>query len=111
VLVGALAVLLSPHSGPAGARTAELLARLLPPLLAGTTDLSGHLLRQAANGWFSRDLDELVNGILGSGSTDELNAAVRRTVETGASSGADACEGLLAFAPTCFRTRKEEACR
>jgi hypothetical protein len=110
VLVGVLAVLKSPHSGPTGARTAESFARMLPPLLAGTTDLSGHLLRQAANGWFSRDLDELVDGVLSSGSDDELNAMVRRVVKTGASSGADTCEGLLAFAPACFRTQKEGAC-
>lgn len=109
VLVGVLAVLKSPHSGSAGAKMADLFGRLLLPLLPRTTEVSGHLLRQAANGWFSRDLDELVDGLIGSAPTDELSKRVRRVIDTGATSGADACEGLLAFAPTFVRTQREGA--
>jgi hypothetical protein len=109
VLVGVLAVLKSPHSGPAGARTADLFGRLLLPLLPRTTEVSGHLLRQAARGWFSRDLDELVEGLTGSASANELSERARRVCDAGATSGADACEGLLAFAPGFFRTHSEGA--
>jgi hypothetical protein len=45
VLVGVLAVLTSPHAGPAGARVADGFGRLLLPLLPRTTEVSGHLLR------------------------------------------------------------------
>lgn len=109
VLVGVFAVLKSPHFGSAGDRTAELFGRLLLPLLPRTTEVSGHLLRQASNGWFSRDLDELADGLIGSASADELSKRARRVIDTGATSGADACEGLLAFAPSFFRTQREGA--
>jgi hypothetical protein len=99
VLVGVLAVLTSPHSGPAGRRLGELIDRLLEPLLPNTTEVSGHLLRQAAKAWFSRDLHELMAALVESISVTELNEKVRRVIETGATSGADTCEGVLAFAP------------
>ena len=100
VLVGVLAVLTSPHSGAAGAKAADSLGRSLLPLLPGTTDVSGHLLRQAANGMFGRDVHELVSALIGALSLTELCDKVQRVINTGATSGADTCEGVLAFAPS-----------
>jgi len=65
VLVGILAVLKSPHSGAAGARAAESLARAILPLLWTTSAVSGQLLRQAVKGLFSRDVRELGLALLG----------------------------------------------
>ena len=107
VLVGVLAVLSSPHSGAAGAESAESIGRALVPLLPTTTEVSGHLLRQATRGLFGRDLHELVAALIGASSPGELSTQVHRVLETGATSGADACEGLLAFAPFCFAARNE----
>jgi hypothetical protein len=108
VLVGVFAVLRSPVSGPAGHVAGGTFERSLSPLLAGTTDLSRHLLRQAANGQFSRHLDDLVAAIVGSSSIAVLERSVRRVLETGATSGADMCEGLLAFAPSLLVSFREE---
>jgi hypothetical protein len=102
VLVGILAVLTSPHSGESGARAVESLGRALLPLLSRTTDVSRHLLRQAANGLFCRDLHELICALVGATSAPQLSAKVRRVIELGATSGGDTCEGLLAFAPSYF---------
>jgi hypothetical protein len=102
VLVGVFAVLTSTHSGSAGPQDAELLRRALFPLLPGTTDISAHLLRQAAHGLLGRNVHELVSALIGSASPDQLNTSAQRVIETGATSGADTCEGLLAFAPRYF---------
>jgi hypothetical protein len=113
VLVGVLAVLTSPHAGEAGAAASTSLCRALLPLLPTTTDVSGHLLRQAAEGLLSRDLQELVSALLvGQASRlpnngrreacPTLKDKIRRVLEAGATSGADTCEGLLAFAPSYF---------
>jgi hypothetical protein len=109
VLVGVLAVLTSPHSGLAGARAAEMLGRVLLPVLPITTDVSGQLLRQATNGLIGRGLHELVHALIGESSPQQLSEKVRRVAEIGATSGADACEGLLAFAPTYFASGNERA--
>ena len=109
VLVGVLAVLTSPHSGRAGARVAESLGRALLPLLPTTTEVSGHLLRQAAHGLFGRDVHELISALNGAPSPQQLSEKVRRVLSTGATSGADTCEGLLVFAPSYFGTRNERA--
>jgi len=109
VLVGVLAVLTSPRAGTAGARAAESLGRALRPLLPTTTDLSGHLLHQATKGLFGRDLHELVNALIGASTPRQLSEKIRRVAETGATSGADACEGLLAFAPSYFASGNERA--
>jgi hypothetical protein len=104
VLVGVLAVLTCSRSGAAGDSAAKALGRSLMPLLPRTTDVSGQLLRQAVNGLFCRDLHELVSGLLGAPSPRQLGDKVRRVIEIGATSGADMCEGLLAFAPFYFVT-------
>jgi hypothetical protein len=109
VLVGILAVLKSPHSGAAGARAAESLGRALLPLLWTTSDVSGQLLRQAVKGLFSRDVHELVLALLGNPAPQQLRNTVRRVIETGATSGADTCMGLLAFAPSFLIPPEEKA--
>jgi hypothetical protein len=109
VLVGILAVLTSPLSGAAGAEASESLSRLLLPLLPKTTDVSAHLLRQAAYGLFGRPVHELVSAVAGDPTPQQLQDTVLRVVETGATSGADTCEGLLAFAPPFFIPHDERA--
>lgn len=109
VLVGILAVLTSPYSGGAGAEAAESLGRSIIPLLPTTTDVSGQLLRQATQGLFGRDIHELVSSLIGEPAPEQHRENVRRVVETGATSGADMCEGLLAFAPSFFTHHIERA--
>jgi len=109
VLVGILAVLNSPHSGAEGARAAESLGRAILTLLWTTSDLSAQLLRQAVKGLFSRDVHELVLALLGNPAPQELQNTIRRVIETGATSGADTCMGLLAFAPSFLIPREERA--
>ena len=88
VLIGILAVLRSPLSGAAGAEAADALRRALLPLLATTTDISGHLLRQAASGLFARNVHELIGALLGDPTPSQLNDRVARVIDTGATSGA-----------------------
>ncbi len=87
----------------------QLLRSALIPLLPSTTDVSAHLLRQAAQGLLSRDLHELISALIGEAPPGQLHEAIRRVVETGATSGADTCEGLLAFAPSYFIQHHEMA--
>ena len=109
VLVGILAVLSSPSSGAAGAMVAESLGRAILPLLWTTSDVSGQLLRQAIKGLFSRDVHELVLALLGNPAPEQFRNSIRRVIETGATSGADTCMGLLAVAPYFFIPREKRA--
>ncbi len=106
VLVGILAVLTSSLSGVAGAAAAESLCRSIFPLLSTTTDISGHLLRQAAQGLFGRSAHELVAALIAEPAPERLRETVRRAVETGATSGGDTCVGILAAAPAFLPTRE-----
>lgn len=107
VLVGILAVLRSPHSGNAGAEMADRLSQFLFPLLPGTTDISGHLLRHATAGLFGRDIHELVATLFEGASSGQMENVARRVVESGATSGADTCEGVLALASS-YSTAPDE---
>ena len=98
VLIGILAVLQTQCSGTAGVDAAVRLCRLIAPLLPTTTDISAHLLRQAMNGLFGRSLHELLLATMGGLPRPGLTDAVRRVVETGATSGADTCMGVIAAA-------------
>ena len=109
MLIGILAVLRSAHSGPAGVAAADSLRRALLPLLPGTTDISGHLLRQAVAGRFSRAVHELVAALIENAALERLTDKIQRVVETGATSGADMCVGLLAAAPEFLRIDDERA--
>jgi len=109
VLVGILAVLHSRCAAEAGARDAALIRSALLPLLSKTTDISAYLLRQAASGLVGRDLHELVCALVAENYSGELSDKLRRVIETGATSGADMCEGLLAFAPSYFTQQSQRA--
>jgi hypothetical protein len=109
VLAGVLAVLLSPYSGHAGRAAAGRLRRLLPPLLPSTTDLSAHLLRQAADGWTSRPVHELIGALVRDSGRAGLTLAVQRVVATGATSGADTCMGVIAAASAFLAANVERA--
>ena len=102
VLVGIFAVLTASRSGAAGAAAARSLDEMMRPLLPGTTDISMQLLRQASRGLVGRAVHELICAISGETDHRALRAAIQRVVEMGATSGADTCMGLLAFAPSFF---------
>ena len=109
VLVGILAVLMSPWSTPACSRFTDALRQQLHPLFPTTTDVSGHLLRQATDGLFSRAVHELVAALIGGASSGLLETSARSLIETGATSGADTCAGILAAAPLLIVPRHERA--
>lgn len=107
VLVGILAVL-SRRSGLAAA-AADRLAGLIPPLLPTTTYISGQLLLQAMRGLFARAVDELLSALTSNSPPQRLNGAIRRIIDTGATSGADTCMGVIAFAPSFLVPRHQRA--
>lgn len=109
VLVGVLAVLKSPWSGRSGARASESLCRELPAWLSTTTEISGHLLRQAACGLFSRDVLELLCALIAGAPSSDLERIARRVIATGATSGADLCTGLSACARAWLATSAGKA--
>jgi len=106
VLVGILAVLTS-HSGATGSAAVQSLRRSLHPLLRTTTDISAHLLRQALAGLVGRAVHELVCALICNPGARALREAVQRVVDTGATSGADMCMGLLASARSFHVTHDE----
>jgi hypothetical protein len=109
VLVGIFAVLMAARSGTAGAVAARSLDQIMRPLLPGTTDISMQLLRQASRGLVGRAVHELICAISGETNLQTLRAAVGRVIEMGATSGADTCMGLVAFAPSFFLSDDERA--
>jgi hypothetical protein len=109
VVIGILAVLAAPAAGQAGAAAARSLRDAMRPWLAGTTDISAHLLRQAARGWVGRNVHELIVALIEDAPTEALQAAVQRVLDTGATSGADLCAGLLACARAFLVTHAERA--
>lgn len=109
VLVGILAVRTSPHSGPAGAAAAALLRRSMLPLLSSTSEISGHLLRQAADGLFSRAVHELISSLIGDPDPQRFRQTIQRVIETGATSGADTCVGVVASASAWLVPQHERA--
>jgi Protein of unknown function (DUF2877) len=102
VLAGVLAVLTAPAAGQAGAAAARSLWLSILPLLRGTTDLSAHLLRQAAEGLISRPLQELIDALVADTQGEQMVDILQRVIDTGATSGADSCMGVLAVAPVFF---------
>ena len=109
VLAGVLAVLKSPDVGPDGAEAAQALCDAMLPLLATTTDISAHLLRQAAGGLFGRAVHDLVCALIGDSVPQDLRAAIQRVIEAGATSGADLCLGMLASARAFLAIDHERA--
>jgi hypothetical protein len=109
VLVGVLAVLVSPYAGPAGVAAAARLRRVLVPLLPATTDISAHLLRQALEGKFSRRVHELLCALIADRGHAQLAQTAEAVIANGATSGADLCMGLIASAPAFLAAYHERA--
>jgi hypothetical protein len=109
VLVGILAVLTLSPSSLSCARAARSMGRMLGPLLPTTTEISGHLLRQACDGCFGRAVHELVFALIEGGTRERLDACVLRVVAMGATSGADTCAGVVAAAQRFLVPRFESA--
>jgi hypothetical protein len=99
VIIGILAVLQSPAASSAGAAMRDHLVSAIVPLLPATSAISGHLLRQACDGLFSRPLQELVAALIVNTTAPQIEDRVARLVAMGATSGADTGTGLLAAAP------------
>ena len=96
VLVGLLAVLGNGIAGATGARTVARLTDALAPWLHTTTELSRHLIAQAARGLPGRALHDLGQALVEGAAPDALDHALATVMATGATSGADACVGLAA---------------
>jgi hypothetical protein len=109
VLVGVFAVLTASRCGAVGATAARSLDEMMRPLLPGTTDISMQLLRQASRGLVGRALHELICAISCETNLHALRLAIQHVVEMGATSGADTCMGLLAFAPSFLLSDDERA--
>lgn len=102
VLVGVLTVLGSGAVGEAGARALSRLVASLMPQLEATTDISRHLIRQAALGLPGGALQALGQALFEGSSGDRLTRALDCVLATGATSGADACLGLVAACRALF---------
>lgn len=96
VLVGALTVLASGIAGPGGAHALAALTSALWEMSHATSDISRHLLEQASRGLPGRPLHDLARLSIEGGSFSAMDAAVDAVLEIGATSGADACLGLVA---------------
>ena len=96
VLVGILALLTSGAAGAAGEQAASRLAGALAPLLPTTSDLSRHLLQQAARGLAGRALHDLGQALMLDTAHGVLSDAIELVLESGCTSGADAATGLAA---------------
>ena len=96
VLVGILALLTSGAAGAAGERAASRLVSALAPVLPTTSDLSRHLLQQAARGLASRALHDLGQALMLDTAHDVLADAIELALDSGCTSGADAATGLAA---------------
>jgi len=106
VLVGIFALLASGAVARTGEQDATRLAGALDRVLHTTTDVSRHLLQQAARGLPGRALHELGRALMEDTPHVGLADALARALDIGATSGADACIGLVtACQATFFRTR------
>jgi hypothetical protein len=96
VLVGVLALLTSGAAGATGVRASVRLVDAITPRLPTTPDISRHLLSQATRGLPNRALHDLGHALLEGASDDDLAGTLDRLLDTGCTSGADACMGLIA---------------
>jgi hypothetical protein len=104
VLVGMLTALTAGAGGPAEVPTASRLIGALASVLHTTSDVSRHLLSQAARGLPSRALHELGKALVEGAPDDVLADALRTVLDVGCTSGADACLGLAAACRLSFAT-------
>jgi hypothetical protein len=102
VLVGILALLTSGAVGAAGTRAASRLAHALAPVWPTTSDISQHLLSQAARGLPGRALHDLGWALIECAQPDIFSDAIALVLDTGATSGADACMGFAAACRSAF---------
>ena len=102
VLVGIFALLASGAAGTAGERDATRLAGALDRVLHTTPDVSRPLLRRAARGLPGRALHDLGRALMEDTTLVVLADALSRQIDTGATSGADACMGLVAACHATF---------
>ena len=97
VLVGIFAAV------TAGAHpSASRLAAALNPVLHSTSDISRHLLQQASRGLFGRALYDFGRVLFDNVSEDIVSSALTPVLDTGCTSGADACVGLAAACRLMF---------
>jgi hypothetical protein len=102
VLAGLLALLTSGAAGVRGERAASRLVSALAPVLDTTSEISRHLLRQAARGLPGRALHDLGRALVEGVPHDVLADALELALDTGSTSGADACLGLAAACRFAF---------
>lgn len=109
VLVGVFAVLTSGVAGATDDRAASRLASAMAGPLRSTPDISRHLLDQASRGLTGRALHDLGKTVMEAAPDNLLAGAVERVFDTGGSSGADACMGLVAACRLSFASRRAAA--
>ena len=109
LLVGMLAMLLSPAAGLVGDQHGTRLVAAIAPALASTTDISRHLLVQASHRLFGRTLHELGAVLMAADATKRVPGALLAALATGATSGADACLGLVAAGRLTFLASERTA--
>jgi Protein of unknown function (DUF2877) len=102
VLVGILALLTSGAAGAAGERAMSQLVSALAPVLPTTSDVSRHLLHQATRGFLGRALHDLGQALMEAAPHNILTDAIELVLDTGCTSGADACMGLAAACRCIF---------
>lgn len=96
VLVGILALLTSGAAAAAGQRACARLVGALAPVLPTTSEISRHLLLQAARGLPGRVLHDLGRALIEGAARPVIADALDHLLEHGSTSGADACMGLVA---------------
>ncbi len=104
VLVGILGVLGSAAAGPASVSSRSRLIGALAPVLASTSDVSRHLLDQVARGLPGSALHDLGRAVIEGAPDAVLANALDALLDTGCTSGADACMGLAAACRLVFFT-------
>ncbi len=109
VLVGIFSVLASGSAASACAQAASRLTKALMPVIHTTSDVSRHLLRQAGRSLPGRALHDLGRAVIEGASHEVLTDALDRVLETGCTSGADACLGLAAACDFSFHTTESLA--
>lgn len=109
VLVGMLAVLSSVAAGPEGARLTARLRAALAPALSSTTDVSRHLLTQAARGLTARALHDLAGALVEGATEAVLRDLLQEVLDSGSTSGGDACLGLVAACRVSFVNQRAAA--
>ena len=96
VLVGILTVLGSTAARPMGASLRARLVAALRPWLGTTGDISRQLLQQVMQGSPGRALHELGQAVVEGMDEAAMQSALERLLDSGGSSGADGCIGLIA---------------